>query len=362
MDSQHVDSSDDAAGHDLNVLHIADSAVFDRFGTMLRQLILAQHVAGVRVALLTDDEQAVRRLETMPVECRSVPHLAGWFAPRHFVRQIEDFEAAPNVLHVWGQAGLRHAANWAREAGIPVMAYLLGEQDVAAVVALHGHLELRIVVACRELAAALGPQRRATARELAPALLPPEQATTARAERTMGVLWTGHFQPRAGLDVLIDAVATVNRQDCDLQVVLIGAGRLSQELRERIRAAHIQDCITVIDEPELWERALAGADVYVMPAREGELSLAPLQAMATGRLVIASRDQIADWFIEDQTAWQFSPGSAVELAYQLSRAARNDRQAEQLRASAARYVQAHHGIVRLANELLEMYTQVVTRP
>ena len=190
-----------------------------------------------------------------------------------------------------------------------------------------------------------------------PALLTPEtRADESRADDlTLGVIWAGRFTDDAGLEPLIGAIARLRAKNYDLQVALVGAGPAARATQAQIRAAGVQDCISLIDEPDLWEKALAGADVCVVPARQADLSLAPLLAMAMGKVVIASRDQIAEWFIEDQTAWQFTPGSAVELAYHLTRVADGDRHAVELRQSAAAYVRQHHAISRLAADLLAIY-------
>jgi glycosyltransferase involved in cell wall biosynthesis len=80
--------------------------------------------------------------------------------------------------------------------------------------------------------------------------------------------------------------------------------------------------------------------------------------MALAKIVIASRDQIAEWFIEDRTAWQFTPGSAVELAYHLSRAAQRHPNASALARSAAAYAREHHSITRLIAQLAELYDRI----
>jgi len=83
--------------------------------------------------------------------------------------------------------------------------------------------------------------------------------------------------------------------------------------------------------------------------------------MAHGKTVIAARHQPADWFIEDRTAWQFSPGSAVELAYLLARAIERPQQAQALGESAAAYVRAHHAPSTAVDELLAAYGAAAAR-
>lgn len=77
--------------------------------------------------------------------------------------------------------------------------------------------------------------------------------------------------------------------------------------------------------------------------------------MASGKIVIAARDQLGDWFVENRTCWQFTPGSAVELAYHLERLASPSRHAAELRKSALAYVRQHHAIGGLVRCLLAAY-------
>jgi glycosyltransferase involved in cell wall biosynthesis len=64
--------------------------------------------------------------------------------------------------------------------------------------------------------------------------------------------------------------------------------------------------------------------------------------MARGVYVVASRDQSSEWFIDDETSLQFAPGSAKELAYQLTRILEGRQEVEGLLNSARAYVSDHH--------------------
>ena len=111
----------------------------------------------------------------------------------------------------------------------------------------------------------------------------------------------------------------------------------------------------MIAEPNLWDQAMAGADIYVVPTCQRELSLAPLLAMALGKVVVTSRDQVTDWFIEGETSLQFTPGSAVELAYHITRTADAHPNVLAMARGAAEYVRQHHAVTDLAAELAGLY-------
>jgi len=192
-----------------------------------------------------------------------------------------------------------------------------------------------------------------------PALLIPEASVVQpMGQRTLGVMWAGTCDEKSGLTVLIDAIAQLRGKNVDVQVALIGTGSAERAIWQAIRRRGVADSVSLIDEPEIWESALGGVDVCVVPARQEELSLVPLAAMALGKTVIASRDQFAEWFVEDRTAWQFTPGSAVELAYHLGRAAAGHPDAQVLSRSASSYVREHHSITGLIAQLIRVYDRI----
>jgi glycosyltransferase involved in cell wall biosynthesis len=115
------------------------------------------------------------------------------------------------------------------------------------------------------------------------------------------VEWHGHVQvERKGLDVLVDAWDRIcaQRPDDDVLLLLVGSGRNTASLRARIGSNARVRWIDryVLDRSELW-RYLAAADVYVLPSRHEGFAVAPLEAMAAARPVVATDvSGVADLF------------------------------------------------------------------
>ncbi len=343
------------------VLQVVSGDVFVRFGRMFRHLALALGAEGVHVSLLTDDPLMVSELDGTPVECHLLRRLSGWWNWQLTHELEERLEHRPEVIHLWGADGLAGLGTWALRNHIPVVVHALSTGDVSDLLRRGPHQSFRWLAACQGLVDAARAQAPTLADRLqvvAPGFLTPEylpEAQPATPDRTLGLLWAGRIDLASGLTTLVDAVGQVSRQGGDLQAVLVGHGPGVPELRAHICRARIQNRISLVDDSRLWDQVMHGADVYVVSARQQELSLAPLLAMAMGKTVIAARDQVADWFIEDQTAWQFTPGSAVELAYHLARAAARDRSVLDLSRSAASYAAEHCSIRRVVDDLLREY-------
>ncbi len=119
------------------------------------------------------------------------------------------------------------------------------------------------------------PERRRARRALA---LPPVPV----------VLYAGRLSPEKGVDVLIDGWAEARRRGALGTLCLVGDGPERQALAQRARDHGILGAVRfagATDDVAPWLRA---ADVFALPSREEGLSLALLEAMASGLPVVAS--------------------------------------------------------------------------
>ncbi|MCU1427219.1 MAG: glycosyltransferase, partial [Actinomycetia bacterium] len=97
------------------------------------------------------------------------------------------------------------------------------------------------------------------------------------------VLFIGRHEPRKGLDVLLDAWETLDR---DAVLWVVGSGPQTEDLRRR-RLGNVE-WLGVLPDDELAKR-LRGATVFCAPSRGSEsFGLVLLEAMAAGAPVVAS--------------------------------------------------------------------------
>ncbi len=348
----------------LHVLHVVDRGVFARFGRMFRQLGLALEDEGVRVSLLTDDRGAAADLESTPVDCHWLPQLSGWRAWRLKGRLFLRYDPLPTLVHLWGASCLDSVGAWAREAELPHLVHVLSAEDLQLLLQRPLSTGVHLAAACTRFHAALRqrwPQRTAACPVLRPALIAPDTfGPPGSSGQTLGVLWCGRLTEGCGAHLLVEAIALLRDRGRDIQAILVGVGPAEGAVWRDIRARKVHDCVSLIDAPGLWDRALIGTDIQVVSAAQHQLSLAPLLAMAYGKLVLTSRDQLAEWFIEDRTTWQFTPGSAVELAYQITRVLDGDPAARRLAESASVYARRHHCMSGLAAQVLAGYRNILS--
>jgi len=144
-------------------------------------------------------------------------------------------------------------------------------------------------------------------------LTTPEAAAAARARLGVGegplVVCVGRLVPRKGQDMLIEALSGAGLDGVrDVQLALVGGGRLARELRERAAAAGLADRVFLPgevpdDELRLW---LQAADVFAGPSRTRHRGLEVegygivyAEAALTGLPVIAGCSGGAPEAVED---------------------------------------------------------------
>jgi glycosyltransferase involved in cell wall biosynthesis len=172
------------------------------------------------------------------------------------------------------------------------------------------------------------------------------------------VEWHGHAQIwRKGLDVLLDAWELVceARPDANLLLLLIGTGRNTVELRDRVKSDQRIRWVDryIHDRHELWSYICA-ADVYTLPSRHEGFAVAPVEAMAAGLPVVAADvPGVADLLRggEDAGGIIVPREDPAALAAALGRLVDDDDLAHRLGARARRHAERDYSLEVVGNEL-----------
>ena len=157
----------------------------------------------------------------------------------------------------------------------------------------------------------------------------------------------GSFYGYEGLELLVQAFATVSQQRPELRLLLAGGGMGEQAVRDRVTALSLSDRVIFagrVPHDDIW-RYYSIADLMVyprMPTRTTELvtPLKPLEAMAQGRLVLASNVGGHHELIEDgQNGYLFQAGDARALANRIGQVLDDRPQWEAIQVRARRFVE-----------------------
>jgi glycosyltransferase involved in cell wall biosynthesis len=127
-------------------------------------------------------------------------------------------------------------------------------------------------------------QRRMTAREA----LGTAHAVLSLGNDTKLAVYTGRLNEEKGLTCLVDAWARVLRHRSNTRLWLVGEGPLRDKLAEQIERLRIRGRCVLVGSFDSVEELLSAADLFVLPSREEGMSIALLEAMASGLPIVAT--------------------------------------------------------------------------
>jgi len=194
-------------------------------------------------------------------------------------------------------------------------------------------------------------------------------AATANARRRLGIgddflLTVGTLEPRKNLAVLISALAEVARErpENTTQLVIAGGrGWLSNPLFEAIEGSPVRDRIVLTDylHDDDLQALYSSCRAFVYPSIHEGFGLPPLEAMACGAAVIASRIPA----LEETTgaaALLFEPKSSSELTRSILELIENENVRQQLAAAGQRRA-AEFSWEKTARLTWEVYEEALRR-
>jgi len=153
---------------------------------------------------------------------------------------------------------------------------------------------------------------------------------------------------------LIDAFAQVARDISNAVLVIAGEGELRDAANARAAALGIAERVRLIGAREDMQRFYAMLDVFVLPSLYEGLPLALLEAMASGRRIVATRTgQVAD-VLSGLPAELVPAGNPAELAEGMRRAWSNPADTARLR---DRVIQ-RYSLARMADAYAGLYREV----
>jgi glycosyltransferase involved in cell wall biosynthesis len=149
------------------------------------------------------------------------------------------------------------------------------------------------------------------------------------------LLVPARLDPLKGHEILFEAVRSLER----VQVILAGDGQERTRLERLADELGLSARVTFLGFRDDMPRLLACADVVVLPSLREGLPLALLEAMATGKPVVATAIGGTDEAVEDGiTGFLVPPGDAGALAAAVERALDDPAEAQRRAAAGAERV------------------------
>lgn len=136
------------------------------------------------------------------------------------------------------------------------------------------------------------------------------------------VLFLGHLVKRKGVDVLIAATAKLATGHPALRVVIAGDGPERDALVSQTAAHSLQNLVQLIGAVDHGEAhdLFAAADIFALPSRNEALGIVLMEAMASGKPIVASRvDGIPDIVRDEACGLLADAEDADDFAAKLAR-------------------------------------------
>lgn len=132
----------------------------------------------------------------------------------------------------------------------------------------------------------------------------------------------GRIRAQKGTDAFVDTMIQTLPRHSDIFALVMGRateqhGAFLTDLKSRVRDAGLSDRILFLPEVPVWDmpRYYQALDIYVAPQRWEGFGLTPLEAMACGVPVIATRvGAFEELVVDDKTGSLIAPGDVKAMA------------------------------------------------
>jgi glycosyltransferase involved in cell wall biosynthesis len=199
---------------------------------------------------------------------------------------------------------------------------------------------------------------------------PDDDAESRRAQRwrerlaagALRPLWVclGRIEEGKGHATLIEALATLRRRGLSFSAAIAGAGGLATALEERAQRLGIADSTRFVGPIEDPGGLLLAADVVIVPTLEDRAPGVLVEAMARGRVVVATATLgIAEAVENGRDGILVPPGDAEALAQALEMLARKPDLSTRLGAAAVRRIEAERSWSSIVEEYEAVYDEAL---
>lgn len=178
-------------------------------------------------------------------------------------------------------------------------------------------------------------------------------------------LFSGNLIPRKSVDVLLRAIAQAAGQQGASHLAIVGDGPQRETLVALARDLGVAERVTFAGRRPLTEmpRWYTACDVYVMPSWAEGLSLAVLEAMASGRPVITTRPDVAehDAVVPGETGLLTEYGNVAQLAHAMEQLMESPGWARQLGENGRRRAERRFSWPEIARRTAAVYRSALER-
>lgn len=174
------------------------------------------------------------------------------------------------------------------------------------------------------------------------------------------VLAVGRLAPEKGFDVLIEAFSSLRERLSDVRLVIVGEGLEGPRLK--LQAAPLGASVLFLGQIGDTAPLFEASDLVVAPSRQEGQGIVPLEAMAAGKPVVASRvGGLVETIVEGKTGLLVPVDDAPALAVALESLLNDSPQRVSLGAAGRRRVEQEYSLQAQIQKIEANYRDVFRR-
>ena len=175
--------------------------------------------------------------------------------------------------------------------------------------------------------------------------------------KSVSIVAGGQLDDFEAYEAMLRAFDEVRRRNYDCMFFIIGNGKAEGRIRQAAQKMEMRSRLTFVDRQETvqLQGILKSADVYISPCPSEHVDIASLLAMAAGDPVLAVRDVVDDFLIDERTAKIFTSGNAAELTGKLCSILEDRSAGTALARAALAYLREHHTAAQMVSAVAGAY-------
>jgi glycosyltransferase involved in cell wall biosynthesis len=128
------------------------------------------------------------------------------------------------------------------------------------------------------------------------------------------LVYVGRIVKRKGIDVLLQALSRISREQVSWKCIIVGDGSMRVALSEKANELGLDSSIVFVGHQEDVRPYLQAADVFVHPSYSDGLPFSVLEAMACGLpCIVGTVDGKSEVVVDGENGLLVTPGSIDEL-------------------------------------------------